>query len=155
MTVNPLLEKILKYVELLKRSHEIHCIKYHGNNTTHENISKCHMYLCANPCPCKPILGLQKSISVKNKLLANFTNKKNPILKEKCHIHYKKYRNLLSALMKKSKQAYYDRYFERNWNNIKNTSKGIKFLISLNTVASSIPTVLSLDNGDTITHNQS
>ena len=54
--------------------------------------------------------------------------------------------------MKKSKQAYYDRYFERNWNNIKNTWKRIKFLISLETVASSIPTVLSLSNGDTITN---
>ena len=53
--------------------------------------------------------------------------------------------------MKKSKQAYYDKYFERNWNNIKNTWKGIKSLISLKTVASHVPTVLSLDNGDTIT----
>ena len=97
-------------------------------------------------------LGLQKSISVKHKLLTNFINKKDPILKEECHINYKKYRNLLSTLMKKSKQAYYDRYFERNWNNIKNTWKGIKSLISLKTVASSIPTVLSLENGDTITN---
>ena len=72
---------------------------------------------------CKPriTLGLQKSISVKNKLLTNFINKKDPILKEKFHTDYKKYRNLLSTLMKKSKQAYYDKYFERNWNNIKNT----------------------------------
>ena len=53
--------------------------------------------------------------------------------------------------MKKSKQAYYDKYFERNWN-IKNTWKGIKSLISLKTVASSVPTVLSLDNGDTMTN---
>ena len=51
-----------------------------------------------------------------------------------------------------NKQAYYDRYFEKNWKNIKNTWKGIKSLISLKTVASSIPTVLSLDNGDTITN---
>ena len=96
-------------------------------------------------------LGLQKSISVKNKLLTNFINKKDPILKEEFHTNYKKYRNLLSTLMKKSKQAYYDKYFERNWNNIKNTWKGIKSLISLKTVASNVPTVLSLDNGDTIT----
>ena len=54
--------------------------------------------------------------------------------------------------MKKSKQAYYDKYFERNWNNIKNTWKGIKSLISLKTVAFSVPTVLSLDNGGTITN---
>ena len=52
--------------------------------------------------------------------------------------------------MKKSKQAYYDKYFETNWNNINNTWKGIKSLISFKTVASSVPTVLSLDNGDTI-----
>ena len=95
-------------------------------------------------------LGLQKSISVKNKLLTNFNNKKDSILKEEFHTNYKKYKNLLSTLMKKSKQAYYDKYFERNWNNIKNTWKGIKSLISLKTVASSVPTVLSVDNGDTI-----
>ena len=53
--------------------------------------------------------------------------------------------------MKKSKQAY-DKYFEINWNNIKNTWKGSKSLISLKTVASSVPTVLSLDNGGTITN---
>ena len=98
------------------------------------------------------ILGLQKSISAKNKLITNFINKKDPILKEEFHTNYKKYRNLLSTLMKKSKQAYYDKYFERNWNNIKNTWKGIKSLISLKTVASNVPTVLSLDNGDTITN---
>ena len=88
-----------------------------------------------------------------NMLLDTYaSNKKDPILKEECHTNYKKYRNLLSTLMKKSKQAYYDKYFERNWNNIKNTWKGIKSLISLKTVASSVPTVLSLDNGDTITN---
>ena len=51
-------------------------------------------------------LGLQKSISVKNKLLTSFINKKDPVLKEEFHTKYKKYRNLLSTLMKKSKQAY-------------------------------------------------
>ena len=93
-----------------------------------------------------------KSESVKNKLLKNFINKKEAILKEKFRTNYKKYRNFLSTLMKKSKQAYYDKYFERNQNNIKNTWKGIKSLISLKTVASNVPTVLSLDNGDTITN---
>ena len=52
--------------------------------------------------------------------------------------------------MRKSKQAYYDKYFEKNWNNIKNTWKGIKSLISLKTKASSVPTVLSHENGNTI-----
>ena len=97
-------------------------------------------------------LGLQKSISVKNKLLKKFINKKDPILKEQFHTNYKKYRNLLSRLMKKSKQLYYDKYFERNWNNIKNTWKEIKSLISLKSVASNVPTVILLDNGDTVTN---
>ena len=54
--------------------------------------------------------------------------------------------------MKKHKQAHYEKYFERNWNNIKNTWKGIKSLINLKTATSRVPTVLSLDNGDTITN---
>ena len=86
------------------------------------------------------------------KLLKNFINKKDPILKEEIHTNYKKYRNLLSTLMKKSKQACYDEYFEINWNNMKSTEKGIKSLISLKTVASNVSTVLSLDNDDTITN---
>ena len=54
--------------------------------------------------------------------------------------------------MKKSKQAYYDRYFETNWKNIQNTWKQIRSLISLKTVAFSEPTVLSLENGHNITN---
>ena len=46
--------------------------------------------------------------------------------------------------MKKSKQAYYDKHFERNWNNIKRSG------IESNPLTSSIPTVLSLNNDDTI-----
>ena len=112
-------------------------------------INKYKLKFKSKPCI---TLGLQKSISVKNKLLTNFINKKDPILKEEFHTDYKKYRNLLSTLMNKSKQVYYDKYFERNWNNIKSTWKGIKFLSSLKTVASNVTTVLSLDNGDTITN---
>ena len=76
-------------------------------------------------------LGLQKSISVKNKLLTNFINKKDPIIKEEFHTNCKKYRNLFSILMKKSKQAYYDKYFDRNWNNFKNIWKEINCLFLL------------------------
>ena len=59
-------------------------------------------------------LGLQKSISVKNKLLTNYINKRDPILKEEFHTKYKIHRNLLSTLLKKSKQDHYNKYFERN-----------------------------------------
>ena len=59
-------------------------------------------------------LGLQKSISAKNKLLIKFINAKHSILKEEIHIEYKNYRNLLSALMKKCKLGYCNKYFETN-----------------------------------------
>ena len=88
-------------------------------------------------------LGLEKSIPVKNKLITKFINAKHPLLEKKIHIEYKNYRNLLST---------YNKYFEKNWNKIKNTWKGIKSLISLKSVASSAPTVLSRDNGNTITN---
>ena len=42
-------------------------------------------------------------------------------------------------MKKSSKQADYDKYFERNWNDIKNTWKGIK-------------SIIFLYNGDTITN---
>ena len=96
--------------------------------------------------------GLQKSISVKNKLFTKFINAKHPLLKEEIHIECRNYRNLLFTLMKKSKQAYYNKYFDTNWNNIKNTWKGIKSLISLKSVVPSAPTVLSHDNGNNITN---
>ena len=54
--------------------------------------------------------------------------------------------------MMKSKQAYFDKYFERSWNNIRNIWKGIKSHISLKTIASSVPTATSRGNGDTITN---
>ena len=92
-------------------------------------------------------LGLQKSISVKNELLKNFINKKGPILKMEFHLNYKKYRNLLPTLMKKNKQAYYDKYFEKNGITLRIYGKELNL-----SVASNVPTVLSLDNGNNITN---
>ena len=58
--------------------------------------------------------GMQKSISVKNKLLKKFISKKDPQIEVECHEKYKKYRNLLSRLLKESKHIYYTKYFESN-----------------------------------------
>ena len=41
-------------------------------------------------------LGLQKSISVKKKLLRNYINKRDPILNKEFNTKYKIHRNLLS-----------------------------------------------------------
>ena len=62
-----------------------------------KKINKCKLKFKSKPWI---TLGLQTSISVKNKLLTNFINKKDPILKEEFHTNYKKYKNLLSTLRK-------------------------------------------------------
>ena len=53
----------------------------------------------------KPLItfGIQKSISIKNKLLKKFINKKDPQIKAECHEKYKTHRNLLFTLLKESK----------------------------------------------------
>ena len=52
-------------------------------------------------------------------------------MKAECHEKYKKYRNSLPSLLKESKHVYYTKYFESDWNNIKNTWKEIKTIIPI------------------------
>ena len=51
--------------------------------------------------------GLQKSISIKNKLLTKFIKLKEPTLKNEAHTKYKLYRNMLTTLLKRSKHTYF------------------------------------------------
>ena len=90
--------------------------------------------------------GIQKSISVKNKLLKKLINKKDPQIKAECHEKYKKYRNLLSTLLKESKQIYCTKYYESNWNNIRNTWKRIKTIISIKNITTTIPHSVEFNN---------
>ena len=75
--------------------------------------------------------ALQKSISIKNSLFKKYIKLKSPVKKNEVHQQYKYYRNLLSTLMKKSKQNYYERFFKNNLNNLKNIWKGIRSLIAI------------------------
>ena len=52
--------------------------------------------------------------------------------------HSKIYRNLLSTLMKQSKQIFHKKYFKNKWNNIKNTWKGIKTIISIKNITTRV-----------------
>ena len=66
--------------------------------------------------------GLQKSVLVKNKLLAKFIKLKEPTLKNEAHTKYKLYRNMLAMLLKRSKDAYFSSFFFQNRiNDLKNT----------------------------------
>ena len=48
--------------------------------------------------------------------------------------------------MKESKQICYRKYFESSWNNIRNTWKGIKTIISIKNITSTIPHSIEFNN---------
>ena len=90
--------------------------------------------------------ALQKSISIKNKIFKNYIKKKYLTQKNELHNNYIIYRNLISALMKRSKQNNYTKYFENNLTSIKNTWKEIKSIISMRSSSSITPTLLTFQN---------
>ena len=71
-------------------------------------------------------------------MLKKFIHLIEPYKKLYSHNEYKKYRNMLSTLLKRSKQSYFYFYFF-NWNNIKNTWNRIKSLITFKDISTSIP----------------
>ena len=91
-------------------------------------------------------LGLQKSISIKNSLFVKFIKSNDINQRNEMHIKYKQYRNLISTLLKRSKRLYFTKFFNDNLNNLKNTWKGIKNLISLKTVSHSSPSSIYYNN---------
>ena len=95
-------------------------------------------------------LGLQNSVSIKNHLLTKYIKRKDVILKNEAQILYKQYRKLLPPLIKEGKKSYFTNYFQNNLNNLKNTWKGIKNLISLKKLSNVVPSNVS-DNGRSLT----
>ena len=94
--------------------------------------------------------ALQKSISIKNKLLKKFITAKDPQIKERCHKEYKDYRNMLSTIFKQTKtNTSFNHYFVANWNSIKNTWKGLKSILNIKNTSADIHKTLTVD-GTTI-----
>ena len=72
--------------------------------------------------------GIQKSISVRNTLSTKHIKLKDPLKKAEVYEKYRQYRNLISTLLKKSKQSYFTNFFQENLYDLKNTWEGIKKL---------------------------
>ena len=58
---------------------------------------------------------------------------------------------MLSTILKQSKTNYYNHYFETNWNNIKNTWKGIKSILNIKSISADNLKSLTVD-GTTISN---
>ena len=76
--------------------------------------------------------GLLKSIKIKNNLHKKFIQAKDPDRKNSLFNSFKKYRNIISTLLAKSKENYYKEYFLNHKYNLQKTWKGIKSIIHSN-----------------------
>ena len=91
-------------------------------------------------------LGLRKSMQRRDKLHKKFLKSKNTETKNEYHIQYKTLRNEIVKLIRESKKLYYQTYFSENISNIKNTWKGIKQVININSKTNNQPSSLIIDN---------
>ena len=75
---------------------------------------------------------------------------KDADMKNEAHFKYKQYQNILSALLKRSKQSYFTNYFQTDIDDLKNTWKSTKKLISLKRTANSVSSTV-IENDITLT----
>jgi hypothetical protein len=96
---------------------------------------------------CKPWIttGIIKSINKRDILLKQYIKSKIPSKKTLLYNQYKKYRNLLVSLCKRSKSNYYSTYFQSNLGNIKKIWQGVNNLISSKGNSQPPPISLSID----------
>ena len=71
---------------------------------------------------------------------------KEPTLKNETHTKYKLYRNKLATLLKRSKHTYFSYFFQNHVNDLKNTWKGMKRMISMKDSTSTVPSTIIEDN---------
>ena len=86
--------------------------------------------------------AIQKSIRNKNSLYKSFMKAKSRDTKKRKEIKFKKYRNLLSLLLRQSKKNYFKDYFSNQTNNLRNLWKGIKDIIGSSSKTNEPPVVL-------------
>ena len=96
--------------------------------------------------------GLLKSINKKKILYKKYITTKDPTKKANFHTNFKNYRNLILLLSRRSKKNYYKVFFENNKDNLKNTWKGIKTLISAGRKTENLPTSMLINNKITMDH---
>ena len=113
-----------------------------GKHASYEKVNKCKLTFKTKSWITP---ALQISISIENKIFKNYTKTKDRSQKNELHNDYKIYRNLISTLVKRSKENYYSKYFESNLTN--NTWKGIKIIISAKSSSLVTPTLLTFQNG--------
>ena len=84
-------------------------------------------------------MDIRNNIKKRESLYKKFVNAKNPQAKDEFHKKYKELRNEIVTQCRESEKTYYQNFFKENSDNIKNTWKGIKSIISLRNKNKSMP----------------
>ena len=92
------------------------------------------------------IAGLAYSIKIKNKLYKSFCKEKDPHKKESYERQFKTYRNLISTLLRETKESYYKQYFSDNKKTLKLVWQTIKGIINMKNKSDESFSSLLIDN---------
>ena len=90
---------------------------------------------------------IKQAIRQREKMYGKFIKAKDAEIKEDYHRQFKELRNQIVNCCRISKNTYYRQYFTEYSNNIKNTWKGIKTLININSTVKDQPTSLLTKKG--------
>ena len=90
---------------------------------------------------------IKQAIRQREKMYGKFIKAKDAGIKEDYHRQFKELRNQIVNRCRISKNTYYRQYFTEYSNNIKNTWKGIKTLININSTVKDHPTSLLTKKG--------
>ena len=93
--------------------------------------------------------GIIKSIKRRDKLLKKYINAKDPIRKDQLHTDYKRLRNEVVAIIRRSKKMHYQKYFTENASDIKKTWTGIKNVINISSKNTGMPAAMLIDKKNT------
>ena len=90
--------------------------------------------------------GILVSMGVRDKYYKFQKTEKDVKIKSELLQLYKRYRNMIVTLLRKSKQNYYTAYFLENQSNMKKTWDGIRTIINVSKKKTSPPTKLIYKN---------
>ena len=86
--------------------------------------------------------GTLKSIKRRDKLLRKNIKANDSVRKDQLHTEYKKLRNEVVAIIRRSKKMHYQKYFTENAGDIKKTWTGIKNVINISSKITGMPAAM-------------
>ena len=97
--------------------------------------------------------GILKSMCVRDDLCNRRNKEKDPDIKSQFTVLFKRYRNTIVTLLRRSKQNYYSTYFLQNQSNVKKTWDGIRNLINVSKKKNYTPTKIIYKGEEKVSNN--